>query len=326
MVTGCSWRISPNRSIPSEAWSQARAEGSQSAIEGYLERFPGGRHEAEALIRLEEFRLAAEAEQRARDEQARQERETWEDARTEGTVAALDRYLADWPAGTFANEARALRKSLQDAANESRAFDAARKLNTIDAYQSYVDAFPRGAHLAAALESIDSLTLRPGKTFRDCPECPTMVVVPAGSFWQGSEESSLDALKLETPPRMVSIAEPFAVGVFEVTFCAWPRAAAPRTPGTMAGGATRDRSFWFRGTTPWNSPPGSAPGPASPTGCPAKASGSMSRGPAKRGTGWAAIRCVPASTAISPAPRPGFAGNMLPAATRRGWRPCPSDR
>jgi formylglycine-generating enzyme required for sulfatase activity/serine/threonine protein kinase len=218
-----------------EAWSQARAEGSQSAIEGYLERFPGGRHEAEALIRLEEFRLAAEAEQRARDEEARRERETWEDARTEGTVAALDRYLAEWPAGTFANEARALRKSLQDAANDSRAFDAARKLNTIDAYQSYVDAFPRGAHLAAALESIDSLTLRPGKTFRDCPECPTMVVVPAGSFWQGSEESSLDALKLETPPRMVSIAEPFAVGVFEVTFAQWDLCVAEGGCSTNPG-------------------------------------------------------------------------------------------
>ena len=30
---------------------------------------------------------------------------------------------------------------------------------------------------------------RPGQTFRDCPECPEMVVIPAGSFMMGSPPS-----------------------------------------------------------------------------------------------------------------------------------------
>jgi formylglycine-generating enzyme required for sulfatase activity len=46
-----------------------------------------------------------------------------------------------------------------------------------------------------------------GQRFKDCPECPEMVAVPAGSFtagWGGT-------------PHQVKFAEPFAVGQFPVT-------------------------------------------------------------------------------------------------------------
>jgi formylglycine-generating enzyme required for sulfatase activity len=204
-----------------QAWGQVQAEGSRAAVEAYMEQFPGGAHEADALIRLEEFRLADEAAARARDELGRQDNEAWEAARTARSIEAVDAYLASWPGGLHADEARSLRRDLQNAADDRRAFEAAAKLNTIAAYQSYLDAFPRGAGVAKALQAVDDLTLRPGKTFRDCPDCPTMVVVPAGSFWQGSDEQLPGTLKKETPRRMVTIAEPFAVGVFEVTFAQW---------------------------------------------------------------------------------------------------------
>ncbi len=150
-------------------------------------------------------------------------------------MAAIDGYLATWPAGQHGDEARALRQALQDEINDRRAFEAARNLNTIAAYQSYVDAFPGGGSVAAALEAIDDLTLRPGKTFRDCADCPTMVVVPAGSFWQGSDESNPQVLKMETPRRMVTIAEPFAVGVFEVTLAQWDDCVAAGGCSTRPG-------------------------------------------------------------------------------------------
>jgi formylglycine-generating enzyme required for sulfatase activity/V8-like Glu-specific endopeptidase len=51
-----------------------------------------------------------------------------------------------------------------------------------------------------------------GETFRDCAECPEMVVVAAGSFTMGSNDYDS-----EKPPRRVTIAQPFAVGKFEVT-------------------------------------------------------------------------------------------------------------
>ena len=60
-----------------------------------------------------------------------------------------------------------------------------------------------------------------GKTFRDCPTCPEMVVVPAGSFLMGSPKSEADRNDDEGPQRKVTFAKPFAVGKFEVTWDEW---------------------------------------------------------------------------------------------------------
>ena len=57
----------------------------------------------------------------------------------------------------------------------------------------------------------------PGTKFRDCPECPEMVVVPSGSFMMGSPESESGRYDGEGPVHPVTIARPFAVGVKEVT-------------------------------------------------------------------------------------------------------------
>ena len=63
---------------------------------------------------------------------------------------------------------------------------------------------------------------KPGETFRDCPEvCPEMVVVPAGEFLMGSSDRVQ-----EKPPHSVTIAKPFAVGRFEVTFDEWDACVA----------------------------------------------------------------------------------------------------
>lgn len=238
--------------LDDDAWSEARSDGSQAAIEAYLERFPGGSHEAAALIALEKIRLAAEAAARLEAERAEQERQAWETARRQRTLQAIDEYLAAWPGGSLNDEARTLRRELQREANDRQAYDAAAKLDTISAYRSYVDAFPRGAHVAQALRAIDDLTLRPGKTFRDCADCPVMVVVPAGSFWQGGDPGSPLTLKKETPRRMVNLSEPFAIGLFEVTMEQWDRCVAEN------GCATRPLdNGWGRGSRPvimvsWN--------------------------------------------------------------------------
>jgi formylglycine-generating enzyme required for sulfatase activity len=63
-----------------------------------------------------------------------------------------------------------------------------------------------------------------GESFRDCPDCPEMVVVPAGAFTMGSPEEEEEGRHAdEGPQHSVTIAKPFAVGKFTVTFEEWDR-------------------------------------------------------------------------------------------------------
>ena len=55
------------------------------------------------------------------------------------------------------------------------------------------------------------------KTFRDCPDCPEMVIIPAGSFDMGSNNGEVN----EKPVHRVTIAKPFAMGMTEVTQGQW---------------------------------------------------------------------------------------------------------
>jgi formylglycine-generating enzyme required for sulfatase activity len=57
-----------------------------------------------------------------------------------------------------------------------------------------------------------------GQVFRDCNECPEMVVIPAGSFQMGSPFSEKYRTDDEGPQHGVTISKPFALARFEVTF------------------------------------------------------------------------------------------------------------
>jgi len=60
-----------------------------------------------------------------------------------------------------------------------------------------------------------------GKSFKDCPECPEMVIAPSGSFTMGSPETEPGHSGYEGPQHEVRIAKPFAVGKYAVTFAEW---------------------------------------------------------------------------------------------------------
>ena len=61
----------------------------------------------------------------------------------------------------------------------------------------------------------------PGDSFRDCPSCPEMVVVPAGELLMGSPGGEAGRFDNEGPRHRVSIDRAFAVGRYEVTFAEW---------------------------------------------------------------------------------------------------------
>jgi formylglycine-generating enzyme required for sulfatase activity len=74
--------------------------------------------------------------------------------------------------------------------------------------------------LAAAEES----ALQPGDTFKECRDCPEMIVVQAGRFTMGSPEGQ--GQDNERPQRDVTFAMPFAVAKVELTFDEWEACTA----------------------------------------------------------------------------------------------------
>ena len=59
--------------------------------------------------------------------------------------------------------------------------------------------------------------LKPGSIFTDCPDCPQMVVIAAGSFDMGSPASEAGRSENEGPLHRITIDRTFALGKTEVT-------------------------------------------------------------------------------------------------------------
>ena len=92
----------------------------------------------------------------------------------------------------------------------------------------------------ATLSADKERALKPHDTFQECGDCPKMTVVPPGAFKMGSPDS--DHVKGETPQHDVTIAQQFAVGIYEVTFHEWDACAAHGgcNPSIGAAGWGRD--------------------------------------------------------------------------------------
>jgi formylglycine-generating enzyme required for sulfatase activity len=104
---------------------------------------------------------------------------------------------------------------------------------------------------------LDVARLKPGDLFRECKECPEMVVVPAGTFVMGAESGvSKNADQSEVPAHTVTIAQPFAIGRYEVTvgeFRAFVEQTKHKvTPCTYFNPEKRD--FVADGGADWSNP------------------------------------------------------------------------
>jgi formylglycine-generating enzyme required for sulfatase activity len=96
----------------------------------------------------------------------------------------------------------------------------------------------RGHVLDAAQET----ALRTRAEFKECTDCPIMIIVPAGTFMMGSPDGS-DTY--EPPQHQVEIAKAFAVAKFALTFDEWDPCVAQN--GCVA---VRNDSNWGRGSRP----------------------------------------------------------------------------
>jgi formylglycine-generating enzyme required for sulfatase activity len=94
------------------------------------------------------------------------------------------------------------------------------------------------------LLSKEEASLKPKDIFKECDECPEMVVVPSGRFIMGSPDSEAGSNDIEGPQYPVAFPHQFAVGRYAVTFEEWDACVADM--------ACKQRSDagWGRGRRP----------------------------------------------------------------------------
>ena len=155
----------------------------------------------------------------------------WQSAMAGGSRADFEAYLQAFPNGIFAPLARSRLAALAPPA-------ALRVPGTPPPARAY----PVGV----------------GGTFRDCPECPDLVVIPAGRFQMGTAGGD----GFEGPQRDVEVAGELAIGRFHVTVGEYRRfAQATRRARAdcavfekAAGSDSRGGAFRSRPGSGWDAP------------------------------------------------------------------------
>jgi uncharacterized caspase-like protein len=181
--------------------------------------------------------------------------EAWDRAKDTNSVTVLEAYISRFNGTFYADLARAQLEKLKPGQLNADQFEE-RLLSNLGIPTQMVPPrpFKEGSSATAtpqrrtgmrlmqldckdtwARVGDDERCLKPGDSFKDCPECPEMVVVPAGEFMMGSPVGEEGRKDDESPQHKVTIAKPFAVGKFEVTFDEWKVCLA-------AGACKRDPS------------------------------------------------------------------------------------
>jgi formylglycine-generating enzyme required for sulfatase activity len=197
-----------------DLWAEAQKGNSKEDYQAYLDQYPKGKYIALAKSRIKKL------QDEEASEASRKEQEAWDGANGGASEDGYRGYLKGYPNGKYAALAQARIKKLQTdqaAREEQQLWQQAQAGENAQAVQTYLDQYPAGNHVAAAREKLAAIKkaeaeMRPGKVFKDCPDCPDMVILPAGSFSMGSSKGGD-----ESPSHTVTIRQPFALGKTEIT-------------------------------------------------------------------------------------------------------------
>ena len=131
----------------------------------------------------------------------------------------------------------------------------------IDELSSFLDRFPGSRYSEYVRHRLNALRSHPEITkFRDCIDCPEMVVIPNGSFTMGVPQTELDRYGFppwaNAPLHLVRIAQPFALGEFLVTRKQYAAFAAETGhQGSGCGVLPLDGTSWkFDSALSWRDP------------------------------------------------------------------------
>ena len=211
-------------------WRSVECE-SRRQVQAYLEVYPRGRYLAEAWACLEgqlgldrAARVLVQQGLEALDYSAgvvdglfgpatRRAIRAWQEAKEFAATGYLKREQADVliaQGREAVAQAEAARQRVAEEQRRQAQAEAERKRQEEEARRQAQEA-ERQRQEAARKRS------QPGETFRDCPTCPELVVVPAGTFLMGSPSYEPGRDEDEGPVHQVTIGQAFAVGKYEVT-------------------------------------------------------------------------------------------------------------
>ncbi|PPB82550.1 putative peptidoglycan binding protein [Albidovulum inexpectatum] len=130
-------------------WEQTGAAGDEAGLRAYLKRYPDG-----LFAELAQERLAVFEERRRAEAQAA-DRAAWDRAESIGTPAAWREYLAAYPNGAFADQARARLAEAEDDNRNKAEIEQAQKVE---------NALGLNAGIRRLIEQrLDALGLKPGR-------------------------------------------------------------------------------------------------------------------------------------------------------------------
>ncbi|MDZ7792059.1 MAG: SUMF1/EgtB/PvdO family nonheme iron enzyme [Xanthomonadales bacterium] len=255
------------------AWAQAQDQDTEAAFESYRSEFPQGQYIDQIDERIAQVR----------------DREAWESAVAENTESAFEQYSKDYPGGQYVDqaenrisairraeaEAEARRQLISSIQSELQRLDRSVSVDgalgpgtaeQIRAFENATDRSETGEAtdtLLAQLKNTDKWPLpEPGEVFRDCPECPEMVVIPRGRFQMGIPAKHENYHDDEGPQHSVSMPL-FALAKTEVTVGEFRRfneatgyrTDAERNAGDNAGCYSYKRGgFGWTAGTSWRDP------------------------------------------------------------------------
>ena len=223
-------------------WNEVKSSGAREYLDAYVKQYPKGKYLALARIELKKIDDQQQQERNRQAAQRQQEEQTaWDNAKGADSDSAYAAYLDSYPKGRYVKLAQAAQQKLKREAiererqeaqqrqreqagaavrAEEQAWRKAQAATDSATVQAYVDGYPAGRFLAQARTLLLAVKkaeaeMKPGKVFKDCIECPQLVIVGAGSFTMGGND-----YEDEKPPHIVTM-KPFAMGRTEVTQGQW---------------------------------------------------------------------------------------------------------
>jgi formylglycine-generating enzyme required for sulfatase activity/energy-coupling factor transporter ATP-binding protein EcfA2 len=214
------------KAVAARSDAETRADVTKGKFESLLSEQEQVRNERLAL----QEQLVALRSQQEQTRAASEQLEAKTQERVTTLEAAIENLKGQLAAmGGETEEVRAERRALQeqlaslqqDLAKDTTAELQAKTQARIDTLEATIAALKTKLGQTKKDTAVASPTdgdLKPGETFKDCADCPEMVVIPAGKFTMGSPDSEKGREKNAAPQHTVTIPRAFALGTREVTF------------------------------------------------------------------------------------------------------------